>query len=291
VDGGWAGLTLTDLLHAVGAFSGRAPAPPAAGRPQVPDDVVAALADVPEPARRGVLDPLGRAGGPGTVGHRVPLHLPSLMGRTVRAQQVDASTCGSAVLAMVALAGDARLALRLARAADPASAFAALQHSVKRATNRTAGGIPAWPGNLGTPPWGAARVARYGPVRFTHRVVSHRRSGGDGAWDAVLESVRAGVPVPLFTGGDLRQGWRTAVPRHVVLLAAVTRGGAGRREDVARVYEPSSGTLHAVPFGVLGEVDANDAPGRETEVVRAARLAALGGWPHVTWALLPSGRS
>lgn len=286
----WEQLRLTDLLSAVGAFAGRAPSLPPGSfdRPDVPDDVAAALAELPEPVRRGVLDPLDRDREPGTTGRPVPLLLPSLTVGAARARQVDASTCGSAVLAMLALAGDARLALRLARAVDPASAFGALQRSVKRATNRTVDGVPAWPSDLGTPPWGAARVARYGKVRYTHRVVSEPGRAGVGrsgnVWSAVLDAVRAGVPVPLFTGGDLGHGLRTAVPRHVVLLTAVGRADG---QDVARIYEPSSGAVHTVPFGVLGVGGASDS----VAVVRAARLAALGGWPHVTWALLPSGRS
>ena len=291
---GWARLRLTDLLGAAGVFSGRAPVPRVAVPPDaLPDDVAATLAGLPEPVRRGVLDPLGRADPPGRVGDPVPLLLPSLTGRTTRARQVDETTCGSAVLAVLALAGDPRLAVRLARATDPAAAFAALQHSVKRATVRTRGDVPAWPASLGTPPWGAARVARYGAVRFTHRVVPDLPRSGSGrvsVWSGILDAVRAGIPVPLYTGGDLGRGLGTAVPRHVVLLVSVGRPDGGG-EELARVYEPASGMLHAVPFGALRAPDASDGGHADDAPARAARLAALGGWPHVTWALLPSGPS
>jgi hypothetical protein len=50
---------------------------------------------------------------------------------------------------------------------------------------------------------------------------------------------------------------------------------------VARLYEPSSGSLHAVPVAALMR------PDESGPADRAALTAALGGWPHVVWALLP----
>ncbi|TWH27434.1 hypothetical protein L600_000500001070 [Isoptericola variabilis J7] len=189
------------------------------------------------------------------------------------ARQVDESTCGSAVLAMLLLAGDPRRALDVAsRPAGPAAAFATLQRTLKARTNRGPLGIPLWPDGLGTPPWGAARVARYGRVRYAHRVVGRRR--GRDVLAAAAAAAGAGVPVPLFSGGDLDGGAAAAVPRHVVLLTAVGDG-------TARLYEPSSGSLHAVPEEALAAPD--DVAGDD----RAALTAALGGWPHVVWALLP----
>jgi hypothetical protein len=105
-------------------------------------------------------------------------------------------------------------------------------------------------------------------------------------FSAIAAAARAGVPVPLFTGGDLGRGTAAAVPRHVVLLTAVGPGGAG--EEIASVYEPSSGTVHAI---ALGDLQAPDGGGSLDPATRAARIAALGGWPHVTWAVLPSARS
>ncbi|WP_344006621.1 hypothetical protein, partial [Isoptericola halotolerans] len=245
-------------------------------------------------ARARVLDPLGRDGDVPRPGRPAPLLLPELVpglpgGPTAGrpgspARQVDATTCGAAVLVMLRLAGDAASALALA--VDPRGAweaFARRQREVHARARRL------WPGRLGTPPWGAAREARYGPlrgkrpgagpVRYTHRVVrrSEPPEGPRSVLAAALASAGAGIPVPLYTGGDLRGGVSTAVPRHVVLLTAVRPTDAG---PVATVYEPSSGALHAVP------VDALRAPGTD-DADRVARRRALGGWPHVVWALLP----
>jgi hypothetical protein len=178
---------------------------------------------------------------------------------------------------MLALAGDPRLALQVAR--DPAPRFAALQRRVHRACSRT-GPVP-WPMRFGTAPWAAAAVARFDGVRYTHRVV-----GGPGAvatLEAAVAAASSGVPVPLFTGGDLDGGWQAAVPRHVVLLADARPGqGSGAADGVVRIYEPSSATLHTVPTAVLL------APDAATEPQRALLTAALGRWPHVVWAVLPS---
>lgn len=269
-------LRLTDVLGAVGAFAGRVPPEPPAGRfarPPVPADVAAALAGLPRSLRGRVLDPLARAERAPAVGRPRALRLPAAGAAAPAARQVDESTCGSAVLAMLLLAGDPRRALELARwPGGPTTGFAALQRSLKERTNRGPLGLRTWPDALGTPPWGAARVARYGPVRYAHRVVGGRRAPAVLA--AALASARAGVPVPLFSGGDLGGGAAAAVPRHVVLL---TSAGDG----TARLYEPSSGRLHAVPErALLGRGD-------EAAAERAALTAALGGWPHVVWALLP----
>jgi hypothetical protein len=261
-----------------------------------------ALAGLPEPrreaARRAVLDPLGRAAGPGVVGAPRRLVLPSLDAgapRPAPARQVDETTCGSAVLALLAMAGDPSLGVRVAR--DPGPAFAALQLRVHRATSR--GGALPWPRSLGTPPWAAARVARHGTVRFAHAVVDVADVPGaapDPVLDAALAAACGGVPVPLFTGGDVRGGWRAAVPRHVVLLVAVdgaddgaeVTGAAGPAAHApaatARLYEPSSATVHTVPLAALR------CPGDAAPRDRAALTAALGGWPHVVWALLPRPR-
>ncbi len=267
---------LTDLVGALGAFSGRLPPAPPAGRfarPPVPDDVAAALETVPLAVRRQVLDPLERDAPPPAVGRPRPVRLPAVDGSAAVARQVDASTCGSAVLAMLLLAGDPARALELARwPGGPAAGFAALQRAVKVRTNRGPLGIPIWPDALGTLPWAAARVARYGTVRYAHRVVGGRAAAGVLA--AAVTAARSGVPVPLFSGGDLDRGMAAAVPRHVVLLTAVG-------DRTARLYEPSSGFLHAVPDEMLL------APHVAEPGSRAALTAALGGWPHVVWVLLP----
>lgn len=213
-----------------------------------------------------------------------PLDVP--VGATVRwagapARQHDPTTCGSAVLAMLAAAGDPALALWLETGADVraepalpgatgAERFAHLQAAIKRRTNRRALLSLPWPAALGTAPWTAAREARYADVRYGHVIVDDRSPEQAGpVLAAVRAAVAAGLPVPLFTGGDTSTGLATAVPRHVVLATAADADGMG-------VYEPSSGRVLAVPSDVLAH------PG--------ARVEALGGWRHVVWALLPVAR-
>jgi len=270
-------LRATSLLAAVGAFSGLPPAAPPVGRfarPDVPGDLAPVLDALPRPALAWVLDPLGRDAPPPARGRPRTLALPAAEGVLAPARQVDERTCGAAVLSMLSLAGDPRRALELARwPTGPAAAFAGLQRRWHARTTHGPGGLltrlPSWPAALGTPPWGAARVARYGRVRYTHRVVGGR--GARGVLAAAVDAAAAGVPVPLYTGGDLARGVATAVPRHVVLLTAVGGG-------LATLYEPSSGRLHSVPVATLTADDGGDS---------RVLGPALGGWPHVVWALLP----
>jgi len=272
------------------AFRGPVPAPPPPGRferPAVPDDVGRHLESVTTRARRSVLDPLARERGTGTVGFPRRLNLPSLDGTTAAAVQVDETTCGSAVLAMLGLAGDPRAALRLA-SEDPAGRFVRLQHAIHAATNRRGLVVAGWPRTYGTPPWGAARFASYGGVRYTHRV-----AGSRALLEAAVASARAGIPVPLYTGGDVTVGWDSAVPRHVVLLTLADGEGS---EGSAVLYEPSGAGLHTVPVAALLDPPPVPSGGSETSQstadrtaarVRKALTAALGGWPHIAWVLLP----
>ncbi|MFJ2297314.1 hypothetical protein [Oerskovia paurometabola] len=343
-----ADLHLTRVLRALGA--GRGPLPPAppsgrygapgpdgaapavrrlarrAGHPeQVADRLVDALGTLRPWERAHVLDPLRRAapdpahgevaGGPASppAGPDARFGEPLVLG-SARAVQVDQTTCGSAVLAVLAAAGDPVVALWLVAGTDVSQGasthvvsegqggatareletssgrFAALQRVLKARTTHAALGPLPWPGALGTPPWTAARDARYADVRFAHRIV------GDGERDPVLasalRSAAAGVPVPLYTGGDVGTGWSTAVPRHVVLLAGVS-GPQEPQEDAASpfggrwcaVYEPSSGTLHRLRVAdLLAGVGEDGEPGKGVR-------RALGGWSHVTWAVLPAGRA
>ncbi|MFC7876525.1 hypothetical protein [Isoptericola sp. NPDC057391] len=273
-------LRATDVLALVGACGGPAPAPPPAGRfarPDVPVDLVPALEALAPAVRARVLDPLGRDGPPPAPGRPRTLALPAADGDPAPARQVDERTCGAAVLAMLGLAGDPRRALELSRwPAGAATAFAAQQRDLHARTTRGPGGLPLWPTALGTPPWGAARVARYGRVRYTHRVVGGRTART--VLGAAVDAAAAGVPVPLYSGGDLAGGAATAVPRHVVLLTAV-------RGDVATLYEPSAARLHAVPVAAL--VAGRGSGGGPASADREPLAPALGGWPHVVWALLP----
>lgn len=283
-------MRLSSLLGAMRAFAGPVPDVPPPGRferPAIPDDVARRLESAASRAARSVLDPLARERGTGTVGFPRRLNLPSLDGTAAAAVQVDETTCGSAVLAMLGLAGDPRAALRIA-GDDPAARFARLQHAIQAATNRHGLVVAGWPRTYGTPPWGAARFASYGGVRYTHRV-----GGSRALLEAAVAAARVGIPVPLYTGGDVAGGWETAVPRHVVLLTLADGEGD---EGNAVLYEPSGAGLHTVPVSAL--LDPPSFPAADGEVqqtsvdrtaarVRKALTAGLGGWPHVAWVVLP----
>lgn len=267
----------------------RAPATPT--RPGAHADLVAraVAAGAPRPAAVRLADAV--AGLPARERGQVERPLSPARGSdvlrlgTAAARQTDGTTCGSAVLAMLAAAGDPTLAYWLVTgervaghepaelrdvddASGPAGRFGALQEALKRRSNaRAVLGLLPWPSALGTPPWGAARVARYPGVAYRSVLVDDSRPS-----EVTRVLVRAGraldrgVPVPLYTGGDLSGGAASAIPRHVVLLT-------GRTAEGFAVYEPSSGRVHDVPSADL--------------VVPHGPLEALGRWSHVAWALLP----
>ncbi|ACQ81182.1 hypothetical protein Bcav_2937 [Beutenbergia cavernae DSM 12333] len=206
------------------------------------------------------------------------------------ARQLSPVTCGASVLLMLAAAGDPDLAAWLVAGsrsgvrppelsmlaphelAEPSAErrLALAQRSVhERARRDAVAGLP-WPRRFGTPPWGAAREARFRGVRYTDVVVDDTDVA---ATRAVLETVRAandlGIGVPLYTGGDVASGWDTALPRHVVLAVPAPSAPAGQ----LRLYEPGRGAVVAI--------EAEELLGRRRP------HAALGGWTHVAWAVLP----
>lgn len=235
------------------------------------EQLQAVWAGLPGPSRRAVLDPvrtLARAG-----------------------RQSDGTTCGSSVLTMLAAAGDPTLALWLvsgrvlgqgrppelqdappdrleALAHGPIEArFGAVQRVLKQRTNSGALlGLP-WPAGLGTPPWGAARAARYVGLDFGHRMVDDTdRADLEAVLESVARSVERGAPVPLYSGGDSSRGLLAAMPRHVVLVI-------DRTPDGFSVWEPSAGKVQRV---TVARLLAGHGP-----------VPALGGWSHVVWAVLP----
>ncbi|MEE6287988.1 hypothetical protein V2J52_10035 [Georgenia sp. MJ173] len=213
---------------------------------------------------------------------------PVLLGGA-RARQVDETTCGSAVLVMMAATGDPVLAEwletgRVPRGTlppeipresvtglDAAGRFAAAQRQVKRRTGRRALGPLPWPASLGTPPWTAAREARFPGVRYRVRPFDDATDDAQAVLAQVVAATHRGHPVPMFTGGDLRGGIAHAVPRHVV-LAVPPPPGAGE-PGMLSLYEPGRGEVYRVPAAAL--------------VDRTTPHPALGGWTHVTVALLP----
>jgi hypothetical protein len=177
--------------------------------------------------------------------------------------QVDGTTCGSAVLvALAAWADPAEVArLEAAPAGQPLAGggfgarYDARQKQVHRETNRF------WPQSLGTTPWGAARWIRdHVPAAGTYRVrLVDDTSGADVASliEVVGAALTTGRPVPLVVG--------TFVPRHYVLALQADGGGW-------RVYEPSSGQVRLLDLAAL----------------RERRLAPVLGFDRLHAVLLPS---
>lgn len=320
------GLTLVRVLAALGIWARPGP-PPDAGRARAtcdPRALAAARAGDPPPAQtRDARSPgcdellddacarAQRAGhapatitllrdawealGPdGRLRVAAPLASDAPTWRGRPAVQVDGTTCGAAVGAMLLAAGDPVVALALetgtvlgagtvletgaapAGVRSPAHApaltaaaagFDELQRHLLRATSRRAVlGLLPWPRRFGTPPWGLAREARCADVRYRHVVVDVGDRPRTDALAAHIEaSLRAGTPLPLFTGGASRTGWSTAVPRHVVLLVDV--------EGTSwRVYEPSRGRVLTVDARTWAVPERRDAWGR---------------WSRPHWILLP----
>lgn len=235
----------------------------------------------------------GAAGGPlGTArpGVQHTDGLPVVLGGA-RARQVSGTTCGSAVLVMLAATGDPALASWLETGSLPAGQrppevpaepvdggaaerFAAAQRTVHAATSRRALGPLPWPRSLGTPPWTAAREARFPGVRYRVRPFDDASAQAPALLGLVEAANRRGQPVPLYVGGDLRRGAAHALPRHVV-LAVPPPPGAGL-PGTLQIYEPAAGSVFSVRTAdLLGRTSAHP---------------ALGGWTHVMGILLPVPR-
>jgi hypothetical protein len=201
-------------------------------------------------------------------GGRAPLisDRPGLQTRGgAKLDQVDGTTCGSAVLVALAAWADPTETRRLdgeAGAAVGASGVAvgfggrydARQRQVHKESTRF------WPQALGTSPWGMVTWLREhapgaGPYRV--RLVDDRDPADLAA--AVEEAGAAlavGRPVPLLVG--------SAIPRHYCLALSATG-------DAWHVYEPTSGEVRVVPL----------------ERVRGSALAGLLGFDRLSAVLLP----
>jgi len=199
----------------------------------------------------------------------------------VQLDQVDRTTCGSAVLVALAAWADPAEVRRLdgpsvdgpgrreavggaravaAGAAPAVSAgfgmrYDARQKQVHRESARF------WPRALGTLPWGMVgwlrrNVASAGPYRV--RLVDDRdaRDVTD-VIAAIGVALRVGRPVPLLVG--------PLVPRHYVMAVGLHEGGW-------KVYEPTSGQIRALDPALIG---------RRT-------LARILGFDRLHAALLPS---
>jgi hypothetical protein len=180
--------------------------------------------------------------------------------------QVDGTTCGSAVLVALAAWADPAELARLegapaGQAAGQAAGsgfgarFDARQREVHGETNRY------WPQALGTTPWGATRwLHEHVPAagRYRVRLVDDTsRTDVAELLAAVDAALAAGWPVPLLVG--------SFVPRHYVLAV-------GADGDGWRVYEPTSGQVRLLDRAAVGE----------------RRLAAVLGFDRLHAVLLPS---
>lgn len=188
-----------------------------------------------------------------------------------RLDQVDATTCGSAVLIALAAWADPAETARLDGEAVAGAAmnrkvgttipvgfgarYDARQLQVHRESTRF------WPQALGTTPWGMVRWLRErapaaGPYRV--RLVDDGAPADlDAVFSAVGGALKAGRPVPLLVGGF--------VPRHYVLALGTHEGGW-------RVYEPTTGQVR-----VLG-----------LDLVRQRKLGPVLGFDRLHAVLLPT---
>jgi hypothetical protein len=192
----------------------------------------------------------------------------------VRLDQVDGTTCGSAVLiALAAWADPAEMQLLDGEGAATASGsgaaagaqagvaigfgarYDARQNEVHRQSTRF------WPRALGTTPWGMVRwLRRYVPGAGPYRVrlVDDMSAADvDDALAQVGATLVVGRPVPLLVG--------SLVPRHYVLALGMLDGGRWR------VYEPTSGHVRAL----------------DLRLVRERRLAPVLGFDRLHALLLP----
>ncbi|QOQ38492.1 hypothetical protein [Trueperella pecoris] len=134
----------------------------------------------------------------------------------------------------------------------------------------------SWPASLGTPPWRlahmlSARAHAWEGVpaaSYQSMPVDTGTDSGKAVLQWVWHAVGVGLPVPLYTGGDIRGGLSRAVPRHVVLALP-----AKDDSPELSIYDPGSGYVYRVPIFSMAQ--------------RSTPLPAFGHWTHLTWAVLP----
>ncbi len=149
--------------------------------------------------------------------------------------QPDATSCGSATLVMMRMLRSPAYAAEVLGAADRDAAFGRAALAVRRRTNapRDAKGLLQlpWPAALGTRPAAMTRLlespAGFGDPRLDYHNVVIDPADPDPVFDAIVASVRAGEPVPLYIG-DHR--WM----QHIVLVVRAD-------DDRIGVYDPAVG--------------------------------------------------
>ena len=182
--------------------------------------------------------------------------------------QVDGTTCGSAVLVALAAWADPTETRQLDGQSGGAAAVGAAGLAVgfggrydarQRQVHKES--TKFWPQALGTSPWGmVAWLRRHAPGAGPYRVrLVDDRNAADltAAVEAANAALAVGRPVPLLVG--------SAIPRHYCLALSATG-------DAWHVYEPTSGEVRQVP----------------TERVRRSALADLLGFDRLSAVFLPS---
>ncbi len=246
--------------------------------------VAATWGDLPEWQRRVVEDPCA---GPEVTFGLLP------------ATQIDETTCGPTSAVMAALIADPVLALWLAVSDLPSGVlpylglsartagmpdhtvrdrWATLQRVVHVQSTGMGIGLP-WPRRLGTPPWGLAATLRVAGLRFRSHMLDDSHIPTMERFTArATRLVTAGIPVPVYSGGDSAGGLSQAVPRHVVLLVGRYTADA---EAGFEVFEPSAGRVRRLADSriVRGVADAGEGS--------PDRHPALGYWNRLSWAVLP----
>lgn len=188
----------------------------------------------------------------------------------VKLDQVDGTTCGSAVLVALAawadpgelarLEGEGAAAVAGGATAGIAAGFGARYDARQKQVHKES--TRFWPQALGTSPWGMTRwlrkhAAAAGPYRV--RLVDDADPADvDAALAAADSALSAGRPVPLLVGAF--------VPRHYCL--ALSRQEDGRWH----VYEPTSGQVRVLDLGL----------------VRRRSLRGALGFDHLHAVFLPS---
>jgi hypothetical protein len=170
----------------------------------------------------------------------------------VRLDQVDGTTCGSAVLVALAAWADPAEIVRLDGEAAASAAVGGAQAGVvtgfgarydarQRQVHRQSTRI--WPQALGTSPWGMAGwLRRHAPGAGPYRVRPVDDTSAADLADALAtagSALAAGRPVPMLVG--------SLVPRHYVLALGVLDDGRWR------VYEPTSARIHALDLRLVRE--------------------------------------
>lgn len=198
----------------------------------------------------------------------------------VKLDQVDGTTCGSAVLVALAAWADPAEIRRLdggdpapvgdraavgesrgiaAPATDLGARFGARFDARQKQIHKESARF--WPQSLGTLPWGmVAWLRRNVPSAGPYRVRLVDDTDARDVTDviaAVGVALRAGRPVPLLVGPIL--------PRHYVMAVGLHEGGW-------KVYEPTSGQVRAL----------------DLDLIRRRSLRKVLGFDRLHAALLPS---